>query len=367
MKILYIITGLGVGGAEVQVLTLADKFADAGHQVAIVHLTGEALLEPSNKLIQVIGMGMSKSPISFFLAIFRLKKIIKKFKPDVVHSHMFHANIITRVARIFVKMPWLISTAHNSNEGGALRMGLYRLTNPLADFSTNVSEEAVQSFLAKKAFKSGELHAVYNGIDTVKFSPNSADRDAIRQEMNCQDLRVLVAVGRLAEAKDYPNLIRAFADVVKKNSKCILWIVGDGPLKSELITLVAGLKINEKVKFLGLRRDVPKLLNAADVFVLSSAWEGLPLVVGEAMACQKVVVVTNCGGVAEFVGDAGFLIPARDHEALAKRLGSALSLTEAEHFQLGVSARQRILDKFSIEAAVKRWEEIYRHDHTRVN
>lgn len=360
MRILYVITGLGIGGAETQVLALADGFAEQGHEVRVAYLTGEARLVPSHPSVRLHGCEMHKTPLSVALACIRMLSLCKSFRPEVVHSHMFHANILARMLRILARFPRLISTAHSSNEGGRLRMMAYRLTNRLADVTTNVSREAVQSFVNKRAVKPGQMISVYNGIDTRKFHPDRAARLALRESMGCRHGQVVIAVGRLFEAKDYPNLLRAFAQVSKAHTDVVLWIVGDGPLKPQLIALAKYLGVSDRMKFLGHRKDIRQLLNAADVFVLSSAWEGLPLVVGEAMACACLVVATDCGGVAEFVGDTGVLVPPRDHISLANAIISSLDLPLGEREARGLAARRRIESQFSLTSVMQRWDVIYR-------
>lgn len=149
MKILYVISGLGVGGAEKVVTSLADSFAANGHEVVIVYLTGEALIKPSNESIQLIGLNV-QSAWDMVKAYSHLRVLIKSFRPDVVHSHMVHSNILCRLLRLTIFVPKIISTAHSSNEGGRLRMLAYRLTDFLTDISTNVSGEAVEAFVEKR-------------------------------------------------------------------------------------------------------------------------------------------------------------------------------------------------------------------------
>lgn len=139
MKILLVITGLSMGGAEHVVVNLADELVKRGHQVKIAYLTGQALVLPENPNIEVIPIGMTCAK-SFFSAYFKLGSLIKSFKADVVHSYMVHANILSRLVRLTINIPKLICTAHNTNEGGKLRMLTYRLTDKMVDVSTNVSE-----------------------------------------------------------------------------------------------------------------------------------------------------------------------------------------------------------------------------------
>ena len=127
----------------------------------------------------------------------------------------------------------------------------------------------------------------------------------------------LCVTGRFLELKDYPNLIRAFAQVRTRKPGIKLAIVGDGPLKADLEAVMNSLGVTDDVHLLGVRHDIPELMSACDVFVLSSASEGFGLVVAEAMACERIVVATDCGGVREVVGNAGLLVPLQDPEKLA--------------------------------------------------
>jgi glycosyltransferase involved in cell wall biosynthesis len=123
--------------------------------------------------------------------------------------------------------------------------------------------------------------------------------------------------------------------------------------------LVAASGSFEQVRWLGLRRDLPALLDAADGFVLASAWEGMPLVVGEAMAMERPVVATDVGGVRELVGDAGVLVPASDSEALANAMASLMERSAEDRRRLGRAARNRIESQFSMNARADEWDDLY--------
>ena len=135
---------------------------------------------------------------------------------------------------------------------------------------------------------------------------------------------IWLAVGRLAPAKDYPNMLLAFAAAVRaEKSDAQLWVAGDARGDETNGTRDSSRKISQidaAVRWLGLRRDMPALFDAADAFVSSSAWEGMPLAVGEAMSMAKPVVVTDVGGVRELVGDAGAVVPAKNSRALANAM-----------------------------------------------
>lgn len=360
MRILLLSNSLGIGGAERLVASLADQLAARGHSVMVASLTGPTLFRPNHSQVEVVALQMTKTPLGFVRGYLGLRRLIRRFRPDVLHSHMVHANLLARLVRLSIGVPRLICTAHNTNEGGRLRMLAYRLTDALADLSTNVSHEAVAAFEQKGAVPRGRMLAVVNGIDCGEFFADAQSRLETRRSMACGATeQVFIAVGRLTEAKDFPSLLRAFVLVSAEHAQARLWIVGDGPLGNELRAMADTLGIAGRVRFLGVRRDIPALLRAADIFVLSSAWEGFCLAAAEAMATQLPVVATDCGGVRETVGDCGFLVVPGDSRVLAEVMLRAARLMPEEAQRLGGRARQHILERYSLERMVARWIELY--------
>lgn len=360
MKIALLITGLGMGGAENQVVNLADHYAALGHDVLLISMTGETLVRPLNASVEVINLNMPKTAWGLLVAYRQARGLLRTFAPNVVHSHMVHANLFARLLRLTITIPRLICTAHSSNEGGAARMWAYRVTDKLADMSTNVSQEALDCFIERGAVLPGKMITVHNGIDCERFQFDALARQRVRMEFGLPDsIQMLLAVGRFSEAKDYPNLLTAFAVLCKEPVDCVLWIVGTGADQHLLEVQAKELGIDKKVRFLGLRRDVPALMSAADIFVLSSAWEGLPLVVGEAMACERVVVSTDAGGIREWLGTVGEVVSIKNSIALAAALQQGLSLSIEEKAAQGRAARMRVMQHYSLAAVADRWLEIY--------
>jgi glycosyltransferase involved in cell wall biosynthesis len=360
MNIAFLITGLGMGGAEKQVVDLADQFASLNHNILIIYLTGEATVLPADPSIRVIGMRMTKTPWSFLNTYFRIRSLIQTFNPDILHSHMIHANIMARLLRLFTTIPRLICTAHSTNEGGSLRMMAYRVTDSLCDLSTNVSQEAVNSFVAKKAVPMKRMIAMVNGIHTEKFVFNPIARKQLRSEENISDsTHLLLCVGRLMKEKDYPTMLQAFHIIYQKNKDTHLWIVGIGEQLPTLLKMAEDLGILEKVKFLGLRHDIPDLMSACDIFCLSSSYEGFGLVVAEAMSCERIVVATDCGGVKEVVGKCGSLVPPTSPEDLAQGIEQALQFSSQEKHTIGCEARHRIIENYSLDTISLRWLSLY--------
>lgn len=353
MRIALLITGMGMGGAEKQVCDLSDRFTSFGHEVIIIYLTGDAVIKPKNPFIRLIGMRMSKNPLSFFKTFMDLRQYLIDFSPDVLHTHMIHANLMGRMLRLSMNIKRVITTAHSTNEGSALRMWLYRLTDSLCDISTNVSQKAVETFIARHAVPSERMITLYNGIDTNYFHFNPLARNSLRNENKIrEDESVLLCVGRLHREKDYPTMLHAFALALEKNKNLILWIAGDGEEKESLLQICDNLNITPKVHFLGIRHDIPELMSACDLFCLSSRFEGFGLVVAEAMACERPIIATDCGGVKEIVGKDGILVSPSSPDQLANAIVDSLQLPFC-------SARQRIIETFSIDTIADQWINLY--------
>jgi glycosyltransferase involved in cell wall biosynthesis len=234
----------------------------------------------------------------------------------------------------------------------------YRLTDPFSRRTIAVSEAARERYVRLRAVPTRKAGVIANGIETANFLPNPERRAVMRAATGVteQDF-VWIAVGRLAPAKDYPNLLRAFAQVPDAQ----LWIAGAGDpsYTNELRAHARELGIESKVHWLGARQDVPSLLDAADAFVLASAWEGMPLALGEAMAMAKPVVATNVGGIAQLAGSTSWLVPAGNSGALAERMARMMALSDKDRLKIGEAARARIQEQFSMEAKAREWEAIY--------
>lgn len=359
MKIVFVITGLGLGGAEKQICLLADRLADAGNEIHIISLTGENIVKPENNHIEINRLDMKKTPLGFLSGLLKLRNTIKKLKPDVVHCHMFHANIMMRLAGLLTHRPYrLICTAHSKNEGGKLRMYLYRFTDSLCDINTNVSKEALDEYIDKKAFSNTKSLVIYNGIDTDKFSYKNEARVSLRKALAVNDSdQLILTVGRLTPAKDYPNLLNAFIQLPESFK---LVIIGEGEVRQQLENIIHINALSDRVKLLGGISSVSDYYSACDLFVLSSAWEGFGLVVAEAMACERIAVCTDAGGVKEVVGNANFIVPVSDPKALANKIISVSKLSEEQKAGIEKENRKHIINNFSIASVIDRWLNVYK-------
>lgn len=359
---MFILTGLNYAGAENQVVQLCREFLNRGHQPMIVSMIKpEAYLDELDKLgVEVRTLGMTKG-VPDPRAVFRLRRIVQQFRPDIVHSHLVHANILARVTRLFISMPALICTAHNVNEGGKAREWLYRVTDPLCELTTNVSEEAVRQYVARKVVPAHKIRFVPNGITLDSFGQAQAS-ESLNKELDIKPGQfVWLAVGRLVPEKDYPNMLNAFKTVLAKRPDSILLIAGTGTERVALEQYSKELGIERNVKLLGIRRDIPALMNLANAYVMSSRWEGFPMVLLEASASGLPMVATDVGGNREAVQDGitGLLAPPGDCGQLSDRMLALMSYPLAELEEMGERARKYVQERFDIEVIVTQWTSIY--------
>ncbi len=182
MRIVYVLTSLGMGGAERQVLALADRMASRGNTVALLVLRPR-LKEEWPTPLNVIRLEIRRTPFSVLAGILRGRRFLRDFKPDVMHSHSFHANIVARLLKVLVPDTVVLSTVHNVYEGGWLRMAAYGVTDALSYRTTAVSQAAADRFVRLKAVPNRKCIVVTNGIDTAEFIPDAARRCSMRARM----------------------------------------------------------------------------------------------------------------------------------------------------------------------------------------
>lgn len=320
MRIMMVSTTMQLGGVANVVKSLAEELHLRGHQVCVVSLVGK-----DSVITQEIGRrslgATSMKGGEALRAVAALRDEIHEFKPDVIHAHAFHANCaaLLAVAGTGKRSRPVITTIHSVREGGRVHRLLERLLYPKSAAIVGVSE----AVLTAHGFSS-EGHAIRNGVDDEVFRFNPAGRKVARTSLAlADDATVLLSVGRLTAAKDHACLIDAMHRLSAASSGYRLLIAGDGPYRSRIERHIEELELQAFVTLLGERQDVPDLLSAADVYVQSSAWEGLPLVLLEAQAADLAIVATNVGGTAEISRPSWQLVKPGDADGLADAVMSA--------------------------------------------
>jgi glycosyltransferase involved in cell wall biosynthesis len=360
MRIAYIINTLGIGGAERLVVSLAERMAARGHAVRIVVLLEERP-EDWKTAVPVVRLGMREGGGGAMRGLARAVGEMRRFRPDVIHGNNFHGNLVARALRLACPGARVISTLHNEYEGGRGRMLALKCTDMLTERTVAVCHAVAERALELGIVPERKCSVITNGVDVDLFAPDARRRAEVRRALDGGVDFVWLSAARLAEAKDYPTVLQAFAQAREAMRGTQLWIAGTGEEEyAEMLRISAmRLGVADAVQWLGARSDIAALLDAADGFVLGSAWEGMPLALAEAMAMEKPVVATGVGGVSELTGSCGLVVPPRDPGALARGMLSIMNTPlEARRF-LGQSARERVRDRFDMDAKARDWEELY--------
>ncbi len=364
-KITFVSTALAMGGAEVQVSHLARSLKRRNWEVSVISMTTPVALVDTleNEGVAVRSLDMQPGlPNPFF--VFSLAKLLKEFQPSVVHSHMVHANILSRVSRATspsFSQP-LVCTAHNTIEGGKWVERAYRMTDKFCNLTTNVSQAAVDRYIKIGAAPANRIRLMRNGLDTSQFLPDEGLRSSKRKELGLEDRLICLAVGRLTEAKNYGLLIDSFFELKTRIPSAVLLIVGEGEEEDELKGKASSLGLgDENLRWLGRRHDVSELMKASDLYVMSSLWEGLPMVLLEASASGLAIVATDVGGNSEIVQDGinGFIVDSGNQDGLVKAMDIVLSMSKNERMQLGSGGRKFVQMNYDLDLIVDQWESIY--------
>ena len=369
-RVLMLSTNLGKGGgAEEQVMLLSLGLRARGWCIKIVSLLPPSPLWPEleNSDIPIASLGMRQG-IPDPRAMFRLIRELRAFHPDVVHCHMPQANLLARAVRPLHPIPVVISTLHNLtmervNGGSGRFLELaHGLTDRFTDLTTVICNPGVQSYVQRGAVPSGRITVVHNGVNTADFEPNPGTRHRTRRELGVDGLFVWLAVGRFTRAKAYPDMIRACVKMFERSSRpTVLLICGQGPLEAEIRSLVRESGVENHVRFLGLRGDIPQIMNAADGFVMSSHLEGLPMVLLEASATGLPIVATSVGGNPEAVvdGKTGFIVQPGNVESLAAAMQRMMNLSASERNAMADAGRAHARERFDVESILGQWEKLY--------
>ncbi len=347
MRIIHVLSSLQVGGAEWAAIRLAAEQRRLGHDAQVLGLAGGPLLERCREHGVPVHVLNARG---ILLRLHAFLYFVRKH-PDVVNGHNPSAYGLARMCRVAGR-PTLVMTIH----GAASRSYRRLLAWPQVDMVIAVSAAAHEAFVGMHpGFPSERLIIIENGVPLPDLS-SAQQADSTSTHAG----PILLSVARLDPIKDFPTLLHAVALIAPAISGLQLLVAGDGPERSRLEQLAAELHLSGTVTFLGFRSDVGRLLADADVFVLSSHSEGMPLSILEAMAAGLPVVASAVGGTPELVLDAitGLLVPSGDPFALATAL-DRLCRSPALRNKMGQAARARVAEHFSLDRMARRYLESY--------
>jgi glycosyltransferase involved in cell wall biosynthesis len=323
MNILLAIQNLEVGGAERQAVELACGLKKLEHKVTICCLNslGPLAEEVTSRGVVVVCLG--KKFKYDFTVIFRFFKLLKNNNIDVLQTFLFGADLWGRLAARLAGVKVLLT----SNRSGGVHyenkeLWFERVLWPLSDgiiSNTNIGRELLHKNIKIPLSKT---YFVPNGYDLNKFN-GLPDKGSVKSELGfTNDQFVAVITGSLKPVKNHKMLIESARLIVEKNNKIVFMVIGGGVLELELLQMTKKYGLKDNIIFLGLRQDIPRLLQTADVGILTSKWEGMANSILEYMASGLPVVATDVGGVRDLItpDKTGYLVPSDDAPAMAQKL-----------------------------------------------
>ncbi|MBI5710184.1 MAG: glycosyltransferase family 4 protein [Candidatus Eisenbacteria bacterium] len=375
LRVLHVITRMIVGGAQENTLlscALIDRERFPSEILCGVETgsEGELLSECRARGVPVRlepALVREVHPWKDLVALVRLVRLLRRERYDVVHVHTSKAGIVGRIAAWCARVPVVIHTAHGWAFGREQPRAAYRiylfleaLCARLSDAIVVVSEKTRDEALRLGVGRPTQFVLIRSGIEIEVFRDVALTREEARTRIGLPaGAFVIGTVGRLSRQKAPLDLLAAFAPVAGARPEAHLVFVGDGPLRPEVEAAVANRGLTGRVHLLGLRRDVPELLRAFDVFALSSRWEGLPRVFPQAMAAGLPIVATRVDGAAEAVtpGENGWLVDPGDIRAMTGRLLELAADPETAR-RMGEGGRGRV-EEFSARRMVQELEGLY--------
>ncbi len=365
IKILRVMRGLKFGGIELRTLNLTKALNDSGeYECDIVTILdrGELINQA-----EAWGINVFHIPIkhrSDLRGIFQLRNIIRQKHYQIVHTHSFYPNVPGRIAAILARAPVIIAHQHSLFGKKCKRIKHKWYEKLLAPFTNRiiaVSRTVKDDYVKFTGISADKIEVIYNGIDLTPFT-KTYDIASLKQQIGITDRIIIGSIGRLVGVKNYPTLISAAHKVSQIIPNVVFIIVGDGTseMKSRLLSQIAELKLENYVKLLGYRTDIPQLVQMFDICVLPSHFEGFPGVILEYMAAQKPIIASNKGGQTEILTPEKntLFFPPDNADELAN---SIIKLIQVPKLRQNLAENARIASgDFSLEKMVTNFDRLYK-------
>jgi glycosyltransferase involved in cell wall biosynthesis len=362
MKVLHIIETPGTGGAEKVLVDIAVGLPREFTSIGVMMCESWTGKELARHGIPVAVMPLQRSfdagwPLRF-------ARFVRENKVDVVQSHEFTANVYATAGARLAGVP-IVCTTHGKNywPHALYRRAAYRWAARNSRAFVAVSNDLGRFVSGTLGIPEDRVRIIRNGIDISVYRRDADARARVRAELGVSESEpLLLACGELTEVKGHEILLRAAQQVAATRPDVVVAIAGDGPLREHLEALPAALGITSNVRFLGFRRDVPHLLSAADVFVMPSLSEGLPLAILESMAVGVPIVATGVGGIPELIrpSETGWLVQPRSPDELGRALLEAISNPQLRQ-KMAKTAQQFCTSQYALQATVNSYAQWYRN------
>ena len=364
VRILFLVNGFAIGGAEVKLLELVKelktRFPETYYPIVCAVGQGGPLQERFEKMNVETYVFPKKHKYDVSM-IYKVYQLLQKRHIDIVHTTLFYADIIgaytAKLVGIKRVVSWDAMTA--PYHYGMKNLLAYRLASKWFTVSAAVSQAIREKIVQERHVPVEKTTTIHYGVDLQHFKDTRNDAYRKKLGFHSKDI-VLGTVARLSEQKGHWYLIDAVKEVVRKYPNIHVLFIGDGPLRKELELQVKRHGLDSIIQFLGFRSDIKELLGVFDIFILPSLFEGLPNVILEAMACGKPVIATNVSGIPEVVVDhqTGILIPPKDSDAIVQAIFEMLQ-DPGKIKMMGRMSRERVEKKFNLEGQVNAFIRLY--------
>ncbi len=369
MRILQLITSLGVGGAEAQVVALSRSMCQAGHAVEVVSLLsgGENAERLRHAGIPVTGLGMRRGFPHLF-GISRLRQLIDRFRPNIVQSWLYHADLLATLSLVDRRSPALVwnlrGAALDARQGQLTKIvsRMLAFASPIPD-AVIANSEAGKSYHEKIGYRPREWAVIPNIVDTDLFCPSIGVRASVRAELGIPyEARLVGLVARFDSIKDHRTFCQAASLLGHEHPKAHFLMIGPGvdtsnPFIREWLPTPGSIS---RFHLLGQRNDMPRLQAALDVAVCSSVSEGLPNSLIEAMSCGVPCVSTDVGDAQLLLDEGrGIVVPSRDPSAMAKAIRMTLEMPGDKLKVLQSALRKYVIEMFSGEGIASAYSTLY--------
>jgi len=356
IHVLYIIDSLNIGGAEIQLCELVRCLKKRDYRVTVCYFTSGPLEREVNK-IGAKGFRIARLYKVDPLIIFRLCQIIRHDPPHIVHTQLFKSDFHGLIAARLCKIPIVFSSLRNCDSWAQnpIYGRIYGVIINLADQLIANSEDVRQYFIRYAKIQPDKIVTIHNGVDLHRFQNQEEPAKQVRKKLQIkEDAPLVTIVGRLAKQKDHGTFLSAAAKIADTLPNVRFLVVGDGPMLQDLEKQIVKLKLERYVIFTGPRRDVPAIMTASNLIVLSSLWEGMPNVILEGMAASRPIVATAVHGTKRIVDDGitGLLVPPRNPDYLAQACIKVLKDNDLSA-RLGNAGRERVAMRYNIETKLQ--------------
>lgn len=371
MKILHVIPDLKSGGAEIFLQDLLPALRRLGIDSGVISLRG---YETIGRHLQAAGISVAalhaSGYLSMALRLSRLKALVRRYQPDVIHGWLYHGNLAAYFAHRAwpaARLVWSIrhSLVDPHHERTATRLVIRwgaRLSRRADQIIYNAQASATQH--AQAGYAAFKAEVIVNGVDTDKFRPQTEGRSRRRKTYGVGDGDLLIGmVGRYHSIKGQDVFVRAAKIVAARNTRVRFVMVGQGldNGNTELIRLISVSELRDRFVLLGEREDIPGILATLDILVSASWGEGFPNAVAEAMACGVPCVATDVGAARELVADTGRVIRPGSEQTLAAAILELAGQPDENRGKLGAAARARAVSLYSRERCVSAYADMYRN------